>query len=162
MQNRAEGEIAKTEEGERIMSIGQTLSITHNDLKICHSLVREAIDVHERMERLRAMAERCTTQPAGFGGYGSGVNDRVGNTAAMLADMQRKADECVAAYMGHAECVALAIDSIEDSTQRTVLRMRYLDGLSWEDISEKTHYSERWLRKLHGRGLSSLLAKEDL
>ena len=46
-----------------------------------------------------------------------------------------------------------AIDSVPDETQKTILTMRYIEGLSWEQIQFKTHCVERQVFILHGRGL---------
>lgn len=131
--------------------------LTYDDLKNCHALVREANDLTERLQRLRSMAEQITIASKPYVGFScDGSSDRVGNLSAALVDMEAEGQRRIEAYFDNAQQVSLAIDSIPDSTQRTILRLRYLDGLMWEEISEKTHYNERWCRELHKRGLVAL------
>ncbi|MDL2318494.1 hypothetical protein LJC74_05390 [Eubacteriales bacterium OttesenSCG-928-A19] len=133
------------------------MELTYEDLRICHSLVREANDLRERIERLRSMAEWCTSQINPSGGYGGhAAQDRVGSLSAELADMEQEAQRRIQAFVEHARVVDAGISQVEDSTQRTVLRLRYLDGLSWEEISGRTHYHTRWCKELHRRGLGNM------
>lgn len=132
------------------------MRLTYEDLRICHSLVREANDLKERLERLRTLAEWGATDRTSCG-FGSSPGDRVGKMVSSLADMEREGQAKIDAYLTHAHLVDAAIaEEVEDSTQRTILRLRYLDGLSWEEISERAHYHVRWCKELHARGLKSL------
>lgn len=132
--------------------------LTYEDLRICHSLVREARDLQERIDRLRSLAEWCASQASPGGGRGGNLpGDRVANMTANLIDMEAEGQRRIEAYMSHAQAVDAAIsEGVTDSMQRTILRLRYLDGLSWEEVSEKTHYHVRWCKELHSRGLKNL------
>ena len=52
-----------------------------------------------------------------------------------------------------------AIDSLEDTRHRLIMRLRYIDGMCWEDISEKVHYEYRWVLRLHRDALKILSEK---
>ena len=52
--------------------------------------------------------------------------------------------------------VKSAISGVEDDTLRTLLEYRYLDGLTWEQIAGKMHFSERWVYKLHKKALKKV------
>lgn len=49
-----------------------------------------------------------------------------------------------------------AIRRVEDGRLRELLRVRYIDGCTWEQVAEKLEIDERWARRLHGRALDSL------
>ena len=49
-----------------------------------------------------------------------------------------------------------AINSIEDSTVRTVFTYRYVTGLYWHEIAEKVHYTEARLSFFHKKGLEQI------
>ena len=48
------------------------------------------------------------------------------------------------------------LSRIQDEKARTLLELRYLHGLSWEDVAENMFYSLRWVMKLHRRALQRL------
>lgn len=48
------------------------------------------------------------------------------------------------------------IDEVSDYDQKMLLRYRYINHLSWDDIAGKMFYGQRWLFILHGRALKSV------
>ena len=56
------------------------------------------------------------------------------------------------------------IDSIQEADLVTILYLRYLDNLHWEEIAAKMNYSHRWILKLHGRALREIenILKKDI
>ena len=131
--------------------------ITYEDLRKCAELAKEAEDIRERLERLRSILERCTPSWSDAPGRASGVSpDKMGEHMDKLAELEAEGWRRAAAYLEHVFEVDKAISEIEDPTQRMIIRLRYMDGLSWEKISDKTHYSERWCKELHSRGLMGL------
>ena len=59
------------------------------------------------------------------------------------------------------EQVQKAIRSVKDQTLETLLEYRYIDGLTWEDLAEKMHYSYQWVCKLHGKALECIVLPEE-
>ena len=47
---------------------------------------------------------------------------------------------------------------LEDDEYQTLLILRYLQLMNWEEISKEMHYSKRWLYKMHGTALLLLSA----
>ncbi len=39
---------------------------------------------------------------------------------------------------------------------RTIMRLHYIDGLTWEAVADKTHYSERHVKRLHREALRKM------
>ena len=52
--------------------------------------------------------------------------------------------------------IETAISSLEDVKQRRVLSFRYLDGMSYIEISERMHYSEERIYQLHRQAIKNL------
>ena len=129
--------------------------ITRKDLDICASLVREAQDIKERMQRLRSLAE-STTAPFRDMPGGAVLSDKTGNGAIALADLEADARRRIQSYFEHAGEVDKAIGELADPNQRIILRLRYVDGLTWREVSEKANYEERQCRRIHGDALSAL------
>lgn len=138
--------------------------VTYNDLKNCYSIMREAKNRKERVERLRSMAEKCTTAPRDTPSATSKDSpDVIGNYACKLIEMQEAADEFYVSAVMQASVISQIIDDIEgddNADVRTVLRCRYMDGMTYPEISEKTHMSESWLYKQNKKGLEILGVRE--
>ena len=43
-----------------------------------------------------------------------------------------------------------------NNVERVIIVGRYMDGLSWEEIADRSYYSERWCRVLRDRALEKL------
>ncbi len=48
------------------------------------------------------------------------------------------------------------IATLPDEQARTLLTLRYVHGLPWEEVAEEMFYSLRWVMKLHRRALIRL------
>ena len=46
------------------------------------------------------------------------------------------------------------IEAMQDETEKTVLRLRYIHWLQWEQIAERMGYSLRNITKIHGKALA--------
>ena len=88
---------------------------------------------------------------------GSWAYDRMAEDVAKIADeteqLKAERDKVSAAL----EEILQAIDAVSDEEQKTVLTLRYIEGLEWEEICRRLirqlHCSERKIFKLHGRAL---------
>ena len=47
------------------------------------------------------------------------------------------------------------IEAMQDETEKTVLRLRYIHWLRWEQIAERMGYSLRNITKIHGKALAN-------
>lgn len=86
---------------------------------------------------------------------GSGTVDDTGRLAAKLADLAY----LIAAKLDEAIAVRLRIErAIEglDGQERVLMRLRYIEGKTWEEIAVAMHYSYKWTHVLHGRTLEKL------
>lgn len=46
------------------------------------------------------------------------------------------------------------IEAMQDETEKTVLRLRYIHWLRWEQIADRMGYSIRNITKIHGKALA--------
>jgi DNA-directed RNA polymerase specialized sigma subunit len=53
--------------------------------------------------------------------------------------------------------VLVAIDELGDSNARTLLRFRYINGESFEDIAERMGYSVRQIYRIHTDAINSVI-----
>ena len=135
--------------------------ITYDDLKICAGLAREAQNIRDSLERIRSLAEYGGIKSEVVSGFGAPLDDRAGEGAAAIADIERREGAKIAAYVEHVACVEREINGLTNPDHRLILRLRYVDGMTWGQISEKSHFHERWSRELHRRGLDALGLKKE-
>ena len=52
--------------------------------------------------------------------------------------------------------VRVKIDSLDGNNVIMVMRLRYLNGLSYKDIAKKLELSYQWVNKIHNEGISQM------
>ena len=90
----------------------------------------------KRLDELQSRREYSSPQPSGGIAYSQAV-DKVANLAEAIVDTQAMLDKLI---MLKAEIVS-RVESVPNLELRTVLRLRYIDGLSVENVSERMYYS---------------------
>ena len=83
---------------------------------------------------------------------GSGVSDKstiIDTYLDMIEDLNTEVKR-LREVRREVECL---ISTIDDWTVERIMRLRYIDGLRWEDICCKVNYSWQWVHKLHAQGL---------
>ena len=67
--------------------------------------------------------------------HAPGVKDKVGDLAAEIADMSSRIDYLSAELAAQEPGITAWIAEIEDDQTRMALRLRFLRGLSWKEVS---------------------------
>ena len=99
-------------------------------------------------------AYSCTPRPKPVHVQGGGnIYDRMAEDVARISDeteqlkaVKEKAEEVLAEILE-------AIQAVPDEIQKTVLILRYVEGLDWRGIMDATHYEETQVFVIHGRAL---------
>ncbi len=123
-------------------------------------MLKEIDDYQWRIQTVRGWAEGITQYPRPDGGISGGqIGDKVGAGAAELVALERHYAERIKRYSAHVAIVDDAIDAIPDSDQQRVLRLRYMDGLLWEDIAKRMACDRATCFRKHDAGLACLRIK---
>lgn len=113
--------------------------MTMQDLRTCRAMVLRLVDRRERIARLRSAMETVTQQISVMPSH-AGERDRIAAQVAKLDALERAyADELIAA-----ETALRAIDRdicALPPAQERVIRLRYVDGLSWREVARRCGYS---------------------
>lgn len=48
------------------------------------------------------------------------------------------------------------VEKVDDETEKRVLRLKYFEGMSWEQVAEEMNYSVRQIHNIHKRALINL------
>lgn len=115
--------------------------------------LRRMARIESEIEELRAM--KMGASAGGRGPGRKGWTD-LSSFAARLDELERDKGEELGKAMRAYERVMEAIESVEDEREQDVLFYKYIKGMSCLKISDKLHYSDRWVRKLHRQALERL------
>jgi len=106
-----------------------------------------------RLSLESAQAQVLTDMPRG----GGGRTDKIGDGLARLEDYYNKHVDLVDAYLAIEKCIS----RLKDLTLRKLMRLRYIQGLTWEEIYKEIEYECTHTHRLHNKALD-LLKMDDL
>ncbi len=134
----------------------QKVPILYEDLKNCAAIAREKQHLSDMIESLNSEIERCTAAWKQVVVQSASPEDRMGDDIIKLIELKELWGGKVAAFSDHVLTIEESIEGIPDPLQRQVLRMRYVEGKTFSDISDETHYTVDWLKKVQRKGLDAL------
>ena len=111
------------------------------------------------INRLREWSEKITT---GQGESVSGSREQSAKyTRAVetIADLEQEVSDELSEYREARRTVLNMISSLTGE-ERTVIELRYVVGLDWDEIASRTHYSRRHVLRLHASAIRSLEKNE--
>lgn len=92
------------------------------------------------------------SQAPGGGESGSPIERPMDKVLEIEEEINKEIDELQEVCRG----IKTVLGQLEDDTLRLLMEYRYLDGLTFEEIAVKMHYSWRWVIKLHGKALAEI------
>ena len=101
------------------------------------------------------MTQRLTGMPAGGDGH-----DHMMAYVARLDELEKRFAELLIEQADARLKVELALKTLPEQQER-VLRLRYIEGLSWRRIAWRTHYSEPHLRRINAAALKRLAVEDE-
>lgn len=117
------------------------------------------ISLIEEEAELRSLSEKITASLSGIPGGTGDRPDKVGMVLeGVEAALGKISDEMCDINARRNDVIAL-VESVPDERERIVLRYAYINGFSWREISARTGYDERYVRRLHQRAIEHLETK---
>jgi len=136
------------------------MATPENEAKIKY--LSRYISLNRRIDRLLekkakwwSLCLKTTTnlsQAPGGGESGSPVERPMDKVLEIEEEINKEIDELQEVCRG----IKTVLGQLEDDTLRLLMEYRYLDGLTFEEIAVKMHYSWRWVIKLHGKALAEI------
>ena len=106
--------------------------------------------INEAYDRATNCTGKLKAIPVSGGGaaYDRMAEDvvKIADSTAQLKAVLRQIDKDLAEIL-------TAIDAVPDEMQKTVLTLRYIEGLDWLKIQEQLHFERTQTLVMHGRGL---------
>ena len=107
----------------------------------------------ERIQQLRALAERRTAVYGREKVGGSGSADHRMDVVARIVDAERELDEKIDRMIALRTEIQETISRVRDERMRVLLELRYLNGRTWEEVAEEMNYTTRNIYNLHSAAL---------
>lgn len=133
-----------------------TIEETKTWLRSYRYLLKESERIGEELEYWRSKSERMTREMSGQPS-GSGSCDKVSASVEKILEIEEKLSQKHADLVEQKTQIEAAIDSLPDDTCRLILKLKYINGNTWEQIAVKLDCTYRWVLYLHGRALQSFV-----
>ena len=115
-------------------------------------------EAQRREEELRRWESRAASVTQGWGGEpgGSPRGDALQQAVEKMLELREELGRQLLRELSLRREVEEAVAGLEDPKLRQLLRLRYLDGLTWERLAERMALDCRWVQRLHARALEAL------
>ena len=87
---------------------------------------------------------------------GGGDGDRVPVAVERIVEIKRELDREIDRQADLRTRVEAAIRGLSDPKLRDLIRYRYVDGMTWEQIAVELDFTYQWVCALHGRALDQI------
>ena len=115
----------------------------------------EINDLLREKERIMSRLTRMTSCLSGMP-HGGGESDKMTDGVAKVIELDAEIDSKVDALCDLRREVCANIGTVNDTTLRRVLTLRYISGKTWEQIAVNMSYSYMQICRLHGKALSEI------
>jgi DNA-directed RNA polymerase specialized sigma24 family protein len=105
-------------------------------------LMRRTLKVQWKIEQEEARATKITTVITGMP-HGGGGHDQVADGAINISEIKAAYREVLGELQQMRDELDPLISSLENADDRAVMRLRYINGFSPEDIAEAIHRTDR-------------------
>jgi DNA-directed RNA polymerase specialized sigma subunit len=122
-------------------------------LKQCLDAQRDAEFIEERIARLKSLKERMTTRLTGMP-RGTLLFDQSAVTAEIDELEVELARRVILSTLKAGRLFRMMLDLPEN--QQLILRMRYIDGMSWKEIMDSLKYTKDYCLSLNRRAVFAL------
>lgn len=108
----------------------------------------------EELEQWKSKAQKVTRAFDGVPGGGGG--DLLPQCVGKIMELEEELSAQIDRMVDKRREIEGAIAAVPNPQQQEVLSLRYIEGLSWEDIAERLKYDVRHIRRIHGRALQAM------
>ncbi len=116
------------------MTSGGEKGLTKKELSQLYWLNREIEEEKRKLSELEAAAAGCTAKITGLP-HVSGVHDKIGDLGILIAEQRDLIDLKVRQSVIEYNRLNRYIASVDDAQMRMILSLRYVNGLSWQEIA---------------------------
>jgi len=124
--------------------------------KVLKDFVQLDKRIEEKYERIKALldsATRATPSMEAERVSGTGEKSRLESVMIRKIDLERQLDKSIDKLNAQRFEIQNAIDAMEDSREKRLLELRYIDGRSWASVTTRMEISESMSFAIHEAAL---------
>ena len=124
--------------------------------KVLKDFVQLDKRIDEKYERIKALldsATRATPSMEAERVSGTGEKSRLESVMIRKIDLERQLDKSIDKLNAQRFEIQNAIDAMEDSREKRLLELRYIDGRSWASVTTRMEISESMSFVIHEAAL---------
>lgn len=115
----------------------------------------EINDMLREKDRIMSRLTRMTASISGMP-QGVGESDKLTDGVSKLVELDNEIDARVDVLVKLRREIEGKIGSLDSDTQRRLLTLRYINGMTWERVSVEMRFDLRWVYRVHGIALANL------
>ena len=92
----------------------------------------------------------------------AGGCDKIQNAVCQIVDLEQDINREIDAQVDLRRRIEAAVKQMDDEKLRDIVRYKYIDGMTWERVSESMGLDERWVKRLHVRAILKLTLESPL
>ncbi|NBJ91623.1 DUF1492 domain-containing protein [Parablautia muri] len=108
----------------------------------------------EQVRSLNDLAAKCTSTITGMPGNPNRGKDSIGDTIAKIVDLQEEINRDIDALVDLKAEIYSVIRAIDNVECQTLLELRYLSFMRWEEIAVQLNYGMENIYRLHRKALN--------
>ena len=108
----------------------------------------------EQVSSLNDLAVRCTSSVTGMPHNPNKGSDSMGDAIAKIVDLQREINKDIDVLVDLKAEIYSVVQAIDNVECRTLLELRYLSFMRWEEIAVKLNYGMENVYRLHRKALA--------
>ena len=120
--------------------------------------LNELIDSNQKeLEQLRALSTNITSGDMSKERVQSSTqsHDKIGNIVAKIVDLNEIINSEIDSFVDLKTDIHNKIMQISDNTEKLILKYRYIEFLTWEEIAVRLDFTFQWVHVLHKKALNS-------
>lgn len=118
-------------------------------------LSRKADELTEELEQWRTRATKIT-QTLSQEPRGAGNGDKLQSSVIKICELEEELDQKIRELLSQRKEIVAVLDSLSDDNLRQLMRYRYIQGMTWDEIAEEMYYSRMQVCRLHGQALNKI------
>lgn len=124
-------------------------------LKRYRAMLQRRESIQRAIDEAYDRATQCTQKIRAVPAAG-GAGDKVADAVIKIADGTEQLKGVLRQIDADLGEILRAIESVPDEMQKTVLTLRYIEGLGWDAIQERLHFEKTYTLIVHGRALKHI------
>lgn len=89
-------------------------------------------------------------------------NDKMAEIVSKLDELERLYMQTYDRYLSLKKTIENEIASLTDTSERRIMRLRYMHGLKWKEICTAVGYSWRQVHRIHKRALGKIVKESEV